>query len=216
MAIQRNTDNYLLNQFILFYTLRHLWKLNKHPVSGLYEILFPSKNEIGGNKTLYDNILREEAPYKIIVGHAKRLEMLTGLKKECFTGERGLSIPSLINEDWYEFVMLRKKSKTVKSDTLKELEGKIKREIHNAKKMNPSALNEPLRLLIYFAEYKHKREEKTLEDLFREIESKIGECHPRDFEKASLQLLEKHQRAIQEHLYHIAAVITINKWKGDI
>lgn len=216
MVTQRNTDNYSLNQFILFYTLRHLWKLNKHPVGGLYETLFPSKNKIGGNKTLYDNILRDKAPYEIIVGHAKRLEELTGLRREYFTGERELSIPSLMKGDWYEFVMLRKKSKTVKSDKLKELEGKIRREIHNAKKMNPSGLNEPLRLLAYFAEYQHKREEKTLEDLFREIESKIGECHPRDFEKASLQLLEKHQSAIQEHFYHIAAVITVKKWKDNI
>lgn len=215
MAAQRSTDNYLLNQFILFYTLRHLWKLNEHPVGELYKLLFPSKNAIGGNKTLYDNILQGNVKYEIMVGHANRLEELTGLGRNYFSGEYGLSIPSLINEDWYKFALLRKKSRAGKSDELKVLEGKIKRGIYNAK-ANQSDLSEPLRRLVYFAEYKHKRVDKTLEDLFTEIESKISECNPNDFEKASLQLLEKHQRTVQEHLYHIAAIVTIRKWKQDI
>lgn len=212
MAEQKNVDKYLMNQFILFYTLRYLWKLKDHAVGELYKTLFPSKKGMGGNKTLYDNILRLQVPYKTMVGHSKRLEELTGLSQNYFTGQYELSVNGLINEDWYRFIQLRKKCGATKNSELKLMEDKIKRGIRLADS-NRSSLSEPLKRLIYFAEYGHKKADKTLEDLFREIESKIGECHPNDFEKASLQLLENHQTAIQKHLYHIAAVVTLKKWK---
>ena len=175
MATQRNTDNYLVNQFILFYTLKHLWKLNEHPVSELYKVLFPSKNKIGGNKTLYDNILRGQVQYETMVAHSTRLEELTGISKHYFTGQYELSVPNLIIEDWHKSFMLRGKSETEKPNELKELEAKIKREIRNAKN-NQSNASEPLRRLMYFAEYKHKRADKTLPYFAFNLSKQIFEC----------------------------------------
>lgn len=212
MARQKKVDEYLKNQFILYYTLRYLWKLNGHTVGDLYKILFPSKNAIGGNKTLYDNILRGKVPYETMVAYSTKFEELTGLSKHYFTGQYELSITDLTSEDWHRFIQYRNSNEGTKSNEQKQIEYKIKQKIRD-KKENKSPSSEPLRRLIYFAEYKQKRADKTLEDLFIEIERKIGECSPNDFEKADLQLLENHQRVIQGHLYNIAAIITVRKWK---
>lgn len=119
----------LQNQFILFYTLKELWKLYGNETSGLYKLLFPSNNRAGGNKTKYDNILRLQNVN--LLSQSSSLADLTGLIDAYFTGERILFVGQLKQEDWSKFVQLRKKqgtSNSAKSDELKQIEYKIKSE----------------------------------------------------------------------------------------
>lgn len=204
-------EEYLQNLFIMFYTLRHLWKLNEHMVEELYKILFPSKRTGKGNKTLYDKILRlEKSPS---ASDSTRLAALTGIGEGYFTGHYKLSVAGLTDKDWIEFIQLRRKKGTRQKDiALIQAESRIKSAIKKAKG-DPLSQSETFKRLTYFSEYEHKRADKTLEDLFREIESKIAECKLGDFKQADIELLERHQKAIQAHLYHVAAMITLKSWE---
>lgn len=208
--VNEKEDLYLKNLFILFYTLRHLWKYKKRKIDDLYKELFPSSGYKGGNKTLYDNILRLKDCN--MLSRAKRLSELTGISEKYFTGEYKL-ITKVSDEDWQKFIRLKiGRGSNPKGVQLITIENKVKSEI-NLTADDPSSQSEPFKRLAYFAEYGHKREDKKVDDLFREIESRILECRPYDLEQAQLELLEKHQEAIQTYLRHIAAVVTVRKWK---
>lgn len=202
---------YLKNLFILFYTLRHLWKSKKRKVNDLYNILFPSASSTGGNKTLYDNILRLKDCK--MLSHAKRLSEITGINEKYFEGEYKLNT-NVSDEDWGRFIRLKtRRGSDSKGAELVNVENAIKSGINlTAKELDKQS--DPFKRLAYFAEYGHKREDKKIEDLFSEIESKIEECRPFDLEHAQLELLEKHQEAIQTYLRRITAVATVRKWKA--
>jgi len=209
-----NINSDLENLFILFYTLKYLWKLSEHPVNELYRILFPSKRQskIGGNKTLYDDILR----LKDVKAqrYSKQLAELTGMSERYFTGESRLAVGSLLYDDWICFIRHRRKAATTsRGADLKQIEGKIKRGIREARDNRPNSSG-PFGRLVYFAEHKAKQTDITLADLFGEIERRIRRCSPHDFEMADLELLENHQKVVQEYLYRIAAFVTIKQWKS--
>lgn len=210
-----NETKYLQNRFILFYTLRQLWKINKRHPGDLYRVLFPSKSESGGNKTLYDNILKLHDVN--LLQHSERLAELTGLSEQYFTGECPLKVGDISGSEWERFIQLRKSENrnTKKSDGLSLAEFEIKRKIKLASE-NSNAQHEQFKRLWYFAQYGHKRIDKTLIELFEEIESKIDKCRPEDFERVDLELLENHQKKISDHLHHIAAVVTLRNWKKDV
>lgn len=204
--VQYNTENL----FILFYTLRVLWKLKKgHKVPDLYGIVFPSKS--GGNKTLYDHILGFQKCK--ILEHSKRLSGLTGIDEQYLTGEYRMRISTVKDDDWSRFIKLRKDhGDSLKAAELKQVEAKINKAIGAANEKQEKEKPQFQRLA-YFAEYGLKKPNKTLGDLFREIEAKIAECEPKKFENADISLLESHQQVIREHLDHIAATIIMAKWK---
>lgn len=205
----------LQNQFILFYTLKELWKLYGNETSGLYKLLFPSNNRAGGNKTKYDNILRLQNVN--LLSQSSSLADLTGLIDAYFTGERILFVGQLKQEDWSKFVQLRKKqgtSNSAKSDELKQIEYKIKSEIRRVH-IRPDNQTDTLRRLMYFAQYGKKRADKTLQDKFMGIESAINELLPSEFRQADLEVLKAHQERIQKHLQHITAALTMLQWEKE-
>lgn len=210
---RKNQYEILRNQFILFYTLRHLWKMKKRRVNDLYKILFPSYSRIGGNKTLYDRILSLKGDN--LLADSKRLAELTGISETYFTGEHKLSGLKVSDDEWKKFIDLRKeKGDSPKSADLVQIEDTIKRAI-SLTVDDKSNQSEPFKRLLYFAEYGHKRVDKNLIDLFGEIESKISECKPEEFKAVDLELLKEHQKRIQTHLYHIAAVVTLREWEQE-
>jgi len=198
------------NLFILFYTLRLLWKLSRHRMEELYKLLFPSNSSTGGNKTLFDNILNNRGAN--ILPHAGRLAELIGISEKYFTGEYKLIVPGLTDDNWNEFIRLRKK-RGEKESTLRQVEKRIKDNIQDAVEES-SKQSEPFKRLLYFAKHQRKRADKTIEALFVEIESKFVECLPTVVEQADIELLKKHQEAVQRHLFHISAAITMAEWKG--
>lgn len=210
-------DSYLKNLFILFYTLRYLWKYKERKVDDLYKKLFPTSRSkdgnktLAGNKTLYDNILRLKDCN--MLPRAKHLSEIIGISEKYFTGETKLTT-HVSDENWEKYIRLRKKRGSGPKDAeLVSVENEIKRGIKLTAD-NPSSQSEPFKRLLYFAEFGSKHEDKGAEDLFREIESKIEKCYPSDLEQVQLETLEKHQRAIQEYLRHIAAVAILKRWRG--
>lgn len=205
----------LRNQFILFYTLKELWKLYGNETSGLYKLLFPSNNQAGGNKTKYDNILRLQDVN--LLSQSSSLAEMTGLSEKYFTGERGLQVGNLILDDWKKFIQLRKKQRrneSAKLEELKQIEQKVKDGIRTAH-MQPEKQNDPLRRLMYFAQYGKKRADKSLQDKFRGIESAIDELHPLEFRQADVAALEAHQKNVNKYLQHITAALTMRQWEEE-
>ena len=205
----------LQNQFILFYTLRELWKLFGNETGGLYTILFPSNNRVGGNKTKYDNILKLQNVN--LLSQSSQLASLTGLSETYFTGERRLSVGHLTVEDWNKFIQCRKSTRASYGDKSKELraiERKVKDEIRTASE-NPERQSEPFRRLMYFAKYRQKRADKTLQDKFKDIERAIDELQPTEFRQAELESLKKHQEKIQSYFQRITAVAIMLQWENE-
>lgn len=205
----------LKNQFILFYTLRELWKLCGKEMSGLYKLLFPSKNQAGGNKTKYDNILRLQDVN--LSSESKRLEDLTGLSEVYIIGERSFVVGQLGQDEWSRFIYLRKryrKSDAGKSDELKQIEQKIKREIKGIH-MDPGKQNNVIKKLLHFAQYGKKEADKTLQDKFKGIEGAISEVHPLEFQQTDLEALKAHQEKVQRYLQHITAALTMQQWEKE-
>lgn len=205
----------LQNQFILFYTLRELWKLYGNETGGLYKILFPSKNQVGGNKTKYDNILKLQDVN--LLSQSSNLADLTGLSEQYFTGERRLLIGQVTLDDWNKFIQLRKKqgkSGGEKPGELRQIERKIKDEIKNAMEW-PDKQNATLKKLMYFAQYGKKQATRNLQDKFKEIENVINELQPGEFRQADLEVLKAHQIKIQNHLQRIMAALTMQQWEEE-
>lgn len=210
---RKNQYEILRNQFILFYTLRHLWKMKKRRVNDLYKILFPSYSRTGGNKTLYDRILSLRGDN--LLADSKRLAELTRISETYFTGEHKLSGLKVSDDEWKKFIDLRQeKGSGPKNADLVQIEDTIKTAI-SLTVDDKSNQSEPFKRLLYFAEYGHKRVDKNLIDLFGEIESKISECKPEEFKTVDLELLKEHQAKIHTHLFHIAAVVTLREWEQE-
>jgi len=214
-TIKINEQSSLRNQFILFYTLRELWKLYGNETGGLYKVLFPSKNQAGGNKTKYDNILKLQDVN--LLSQSSNLADLTGLSEQHFTGERMLQVGQLPLDDWKKFIQLRKSqgvSGGEKSLDLRQTERKIKDEIRNATEW-PDKQNATLKKLMYFAQYGKKQANRNLQDKFKEIENVINELQPGEFRQADLEVLKAHQIKIQNHLQRIMAALTMQQWEKE-
>ena len=122
---RKNQYEILRNQFILFYTLRHLWKMKKRRVNDLYKILFPSYSRTGGNKTLYDRILSLKGDN--LLADSKRLAELTGISETYFTGEHKLSGLKVSDDEWKKLLTFgRKKGAVPKMLTLYKLRIRLK------------------------------------------------------------------------------------------
>ena len=123
-----------VNKFILFYSLKYLWKYYGHSVPELYDTM----KICGVNKTMFERVLRLD-----IVDtekNAKSYRELTGLEADYWMGIEQLKTGTLNRIDWEEFIKARearsrqRKKGAVSADTinmLRRLEAKVDRELED-------------------------------------------------------------------------------------
>lgn len=213
-------ESALINRFIIFYTLRFLWKENNRKVNELYEKLFQSVRSGSGNKTLYDNILRLKQID--LSARAKELSSLIDINEQYILGKGNykLTIIGFSDSDktWKRYIQLRQtwaaSRENRKGSELTCVEEEIKKNIRLAcQKENFKTQSEVFKRLVYFATYGQKKSEKRADELFAEIERAIGECTCSNIERASAEKLEEHYKMVLEYAHRLDAILTLTKWR---
>lgn len=215
----RVNDADLVNRFIFFYTLRFLWKENNHPVSELYEKIFPGKQGKTGNKTLYDKILRLEDVD--LAAKAKGFCALTDIAEEYFLGIQNYQLPirGFMDGDtvWKKYIKLRHEwamKREGKSADLLQVEGEIARQIRCAcQPQNLNSQREPFKRLVYFAQNGQKRPEKLSVELVAEVEKAVQACMRNSLAQLSVEELDAHYKILLEYAHRVDAMLTIKKWQ---
>ena len=198
------------NRFITYYIIKQLWLKQKKSVDELYITLFPTKRD-GGNKTLYDEILRLEP-----VDLEKRVDIpslyqKTGLSAQYWKGNKPLELQDIIETDWKQLISLRRnRGSGSKSSTQKSLENKIKEKISFAY-CNESKCSYALQLIIHYIITGEKREDDTCVNRIYNVMSLISEFDRRELETADPELIEKYDKGLSEHYACIKAINILNK-----
>lgn len=215
-----NENQYLVNRFILFYTLRLLWKENKRETDDLYATLFTSRQIKGNNKTLYDRILRLDDTVNLFP-QTKRLAHVTGVPEKYFLGERQykVTVSNDPNEyaTWKLLIDLRQQrggGQKKKSQELKDTEAQIRNWILEASKdENIKQMSEVFSRLVTFAKLGKKRSEYEIDDVFSEIEAGIDKCSRQLLVGASSEQLAVHYAKLMEYVHRVKATQILKDWK---
>lgn len=158
---------YYNNRFILFYTLKWLWKKYKHPVSELYKTVFDSTGK-GNNRSLYDKVLKDKYS-PLSSDRVKRLEEITGIDQKYFIGEQTIPCSAFIIEEWDKYISLRRKRNGgEKSLDLIHVEAEIIRQLVVAEA--ETEVTKEFEKLVYFAKHKRRAPEKSIVSDLQEIE----------------------------------------------
>ncbi|WP_458398813.1 hypothetical protein [Anaerotignum sp.] len=203
-------ENERQNRFILFYTLKWLWRKNNHPVDELHRIV--------GNRTLYDSIMAMKS-----VDLDDRLQSLSdkiGLPKEYFDGNKKLEFIGITERQWGDYIRLRAKRSEErdngggKSSELIRIEGEINSALKDIYENRSAIQSTVFRKLMYFAKYMRK-DENTIESHLLEIEQKIEGLERRELNRAKKDALQKHYEVIKKHLDRLSAIMILSEWDQE-
>lgn len=212
-------------RFILFYTLRHLWKMYKHPVDELDRMLFETKKG-NGNRGVYVAILGLK-DIDISYRQYEKLEKITGIPIDYLQGEKFIRISSQEDESstWSKFMNLRqdwqkkrKDGNATKSRDLVRTQNTIDSWIKKAvEPENLKTKSEAFQQLVYFAKNMKARKPETVKPsamILSDVESAMAMCEYEVLNKASLEQLKNHYKVLYEYAKRVDAIITLKEWGG--
>lgn len=212
-------------RFMLFYTLRFLWKMYKHPVVELDRMLFETKKG-NGNRGVYVAILGLK-DIDITYRQYEKLEKITGVPIDYLQGEKFIKISGQEDEliTWSKFIKLRqewqekrKKENATKPRDLVKTQNIIDRWITEAAKpKNLKTKSETFQQLVYFAKNTKARKAETVRSsdmILSDVESAIAMCEYEVLNKASLEQLKNHYKVLYEYAKRVDAIITLKEWGG--
>lgn len=205
-----NDDKQYINRFIVFYTLRFLWKLYKNPVPELHKIMFSGGNVTEG-RTAYSKMLKLDTYVKDST--AERLEKITGVDRRYFTGERTLVVADLSLSTWWRFVELWNYREETQNQEFIKIEGEIQERIRRAGKADLLKQQEAFRVLAYFAQNKAKKMAHTTMESIAKVEDLIKGFTRRELEQVDAEKLDEHRALIREYMERLYAISLLKKWK---
>ena len=204
-----NSKQKYRNRFIFYFTLITLWKSYKnHPVEELYDIIFENKKRHKGSKNLRDRLFRME--YVDLNPYSKSLDRI-GVASDYYTGDKCLEIKEITEQKWTEYIELQKEKNAVQTDKYKSLRKEMILKIKDAK-ANMANQNQVFQDLAFFAEHKHKRSVKDVENTLDVIEKMIVGLQRRDLEYMNRKRLQQYQNALLEHCKRINALCILDEW----
>lgn len=200
------------NRFVLFYTLKWLWKKYNHPIPELYRTLFDSTGK-GNNRSLYDRVLHDNHS-PLSDDRVKRLEEITGIDKKYFIGEQVIPCAAFVIETWDKFISLRKKRKGgEKTLELLQIESEIIRQLTVAEA--EKNVTKDFEKLVYFAKHKRRSPEKSIVSDIQEIEEHMNKLSSDKLAGVEASRLEEYRRALFTHYERIDALCVVNRWKKN-
>lgn len=203
-------DRLYVNRFIMFYTLRFLWKCYKNPVPELHSIMFSGGNVTEG-RTSYNKMLKIDTYVKDAV--AKKCEDTTGVDQRYFTGERPMVVADLSLNTWWRFVELWNNRKDDERQEFIKLESEIHEKLRKASVADLAKQQEVFRVLAYFAKNKSKKSTHTTLERLTKLEKQIEEFTKRELELVDKDRLEAHRQVLREYTDRITAISILNGWK---
>lgn len=203
-----NNKNYV-HRFIVFYTMRCLWKLYKNKVPELYSALF-ADGKIERGKTAFEQMLRPDE--KIEDQVAERLEDIVGINDKFFTGNMALSIPGMEMHQWIEFVCLWNSTKSTSDKKYRKMRDQIVSKIKEASISDEQGEN--FKRLLFFSKNRCKKIEHDICNRFAEIEKMISDVGAQDvLGMLDDDRLRQHRDLVHKYLLRINAVCVLKEWE---
>ena len=198
-----------VNRFIVFYTLRCLWKLYKNKVKELYPTLFAS-GRIENGKTAFENIMR--AGNSIDDHIVERLEETVGIGARFFSGDMKLSIPGMDIQQWTEFVYLWNLKETRDERYYRKLRRQIADKIKEASASEEQGEN--FNRLLFFAQNGCKKSENDIFNRLAEMEKMMSGIKKQEILRMlDDKRLREHRDLVQKYLHRINAVCMLKEWE---
>lgn len=195
-------DQGLVNRFIIFYTLKYVWKQKQDRVSTMHEAL-------GTNRTMVDNIIALKEVELIQNQRAMAFQKLTDIDAGYWDGEKQLIVPGIQKTEWVKFIELKQNrnlnDRTQESEARRSIESKIE----NAIKMERSQMSGALVKLIFFAENKRKQSTLDVENNIQVIRRMMAANQWRELAKLDKDRLEEYRVALKEQYELVSAVSVI-------
>lgn len=203
-----------IHRFIVFYTLRLLWRKYNNAVPELHKLLFEGGN-IKQGRTKFERLLRDDTDLK--PEDATRLGKLVGINQDFFTGRMKLSVPDLSTEVWVQLAYYYYSHDDSTPDEVKKLKEKVETAIVAAITNGVSEQADNFGRLAFFAKNRCKLTELMVTNRFSEIEKKIYDLkYSRELQTISIDRLCEHRDIVRQYLSRIDALCTLKEWEESI
>lgn len=226
--MSKEEKDLLVNKFILFYTLRWLWKYYKHSVPELYEAL----ESCGVNRTMYDRILRMEVVNTEKAAGA--FERITGLESDYWRGIDQLRMANITRSDWEQYIEAREKRKDAEKQIEKSVDTADAEEAEktldvakaDVKKweailddkfrkclMQGGKQHSSFRIINYFAQHGQREAPVSISTKIDGILEAIGKLEQKDIMGLSNEKLRNYKDTLAQHWKLVDAIYTIKTLK---
>ena len=190
----------LVNRFIIFYTMKCVWKLKQDSISTMYEAL-------DTNRSMFDNViaLKNVEVYE----KAKHFQKLTDIDVDYWEGIKQLVIPDIPYTEWVEYIRLRKNKNPNDSTQLSATRQNIESKIKTASEKELSQMSGAFVKLLFFAENKRKRSTLDVENNIQAICRMMRANQWRELAKLDKDSLDAYRVALREQYELVSAVSVI-------